>query len=320
MRCRARRTSRARSTDGSIRLVGLLLILTTQPFSTGCRGDFDASDRAIPDPIHQFNDQFFRAIQAGDVGRVNRMLAPALQENPNPGLDALSAGLAGQSSIEIKFGSHGPYGSKVEPVYMIESQASSAERFFLVSLALANTPDGIRVANLIIIEIPVDAEEANRLRLSGLPSGSVMGLAAAGAILFFVLWSLLDCWRHKPRMRWLWLVAISISYPAILVNWGTGQWVFSLWHAVPFGVWISQTARIHPMIIQAGFPFGALLWYFVRSRANLASGQVWTEALPPTSDSSSGERRPPETSTLESNLESSSQSPGGPSSDPPPSE
>jgi hypothetical protein len=320
MRCRPRIASRARSPGGAVRLIGLLLFVAAQTFGTGCRNDFDASDQAIPDPIRQINDQFFRAIQAGDTGRVNQLLAPALHEEPNPGLDALSAGLAGQSSIEIKFGSHGIYGTEVEPLYMIESQASSAERFFLVRLALANTLDGIRISSLTILESPVDAEDAGRLRFSGLPSGSVKGLAAAATIWGFVLWCLIDCWRHKPRMRWLWIVAIAIGYPAMLVNWGTGQWIFSRWHIVPFGVWISQTARISPMIIQLGFPLGALLWFFVRSRASLASGQVWTETLPPTAGSSSAGHEPPETSSSESSLQSNSQSPGRPSSERPPSD
>lgn len=254
----------------------LLATLTlTLLFAGGCRRE--SPDAPIPPPIIELNDSFLRSLPGDSELRLGASLTAEQREATLNGLRGIRESLSPGPIGEIKHGLYAQATGSRTGAHRLVSQIESEGHVFFVIMNFETMDGQLVVSNVSFREIPFDVEARNRFDLDHRSIGALSGLLAGFASLAFILWALQDCFRARPRYRWLWLVVITICVPTQLINWGTGQWTPSSFEFVWFGIGTSQLGRIHPLVIHAGFPIFALFWWIARSRAHLAAIVSTTE-------------------------------------------
>lgn len=90
-------------------------------------------------------------------------------------------------------------------------------------------------------------------------------LILACIIPVFILVSLVYCTKTPiPKRKWLWVLFILGGIGTISINWTTGVFEFKILHYQLFGAAAGAASEYSPWVITAGFPVGAMIFWFKR--------------------------------------------------------
>ncbi len=110
-------------------------------------------------------------------------------------------------------------------------------------------------------------EELNRFTLTGKSVLHYLVLIATVCIPLFILVTLIACIRTSiPKRKWLWIVFIILSIGAIQMNWTSGEYLLQLLRFQLFGAALVTVSKYSPCVLTAGFPLGAILFWFWRPK------------------------------------------------------
>lgn len=123
-------------------------------------------------------------------------------------------------------------------------------------------------------------KELNKFQLLGKSALHYLVLFLACIVPIFILISLVYCIKTPiPKRKWLWVLFILGGIGTISINWTTGAFVIKILQYQLFGVAAVAYTEYAPWIITAGFPLGAIIFWFKRksfieqSKANKPSQQ-----------------------------------------------
>ncbi|MFZ6681734.1 hypothetical protein [Undibacterium sp. Tian12W] len=121
-------------------------------------------------------------------------------------------------------------------------------------------------------------EELNRFTLSGKSVLHYLVLIATVCVPLFILVTLITCIKTPiPKRKWLWIVFIILSIGAIQMNWTSGEYRLNLLQFQLFGAALMTISKYAPCVLTAGFPLGAILFWFWRPKY-VAAAKVLKQA------------------------------------------
>ncbi|WP_444907284.1 hypothetical protein ACJJIR_02995 [Microbulbifer sp. SSSA008] len=135
----------------------------------------------------------------------------------------------------------------------------------LASAYMIRTEGKISIAGFSVYNTPDSQKELNRFSLSNKPLGHYLVLTMAIIFPVFILVTLVTCIRTPVQKRkWLWILFILFSVGAIKLNWTTGAYHIKLFSFQLFGGGAVSASEHAPLILTAGFPLGAIIFWFKR--------------------------------------------------------
>jgi hypothetical protein len=248
-------------------LFNILLNLVFITASTLASADI-ANDPIVPKAESTFAKNFLERAQAKDFTFVKEQLDVSL-------IDKVSD----QNITE--FAKYFPTG-KLLSTDLIGSQVNiindawqgnfTYEYHFEQGWALANAVINRKDNKLSVIGFNVyptkaSQKEINKFSLTDKSILHYLALLYAVLIPIFILITLVICIKTSiPRRKWLWIIFILGGISTFSINWTTGEYGFRLIQYQLLGSGIYSAGEYAPWIIVAGFPLGAILFWFKREK------------------------------------------------------
>jgi hypothetical protein len=108
-------------------------------------------------------------------------------------------------------------------------------------------------------------DRVNRFTLAGRGRAHYLALAAALAVMGFVLWTFVIAIRTPvPGPKGLWLLFVLVGFVDFVFNWTTGTWSISATGMQPFGAGFSKASPFAPLFITTSIPVGAIVFLVQR--------------------------------------------------------
>lgn len=108
-------------------------------------------------------------------------------------------------------------------------------------------------------------KELNKFELAGKSALHYLVLLLACIVPMFILFSLVYCIKTPIQKRkWLWVLFILGGIGTISINWSTGVFGFKILQFQLFGAAAMASNEYAPWVITAGFPLGAVVFWFKR--------------------------------------------------------
>lgn len=161
-------------------------------------------------------------------------------------------------------------GSKVNTFNGQWSGNFSFEYHFSTGWNLANAAykkvDGkIEVIGLNVYQTVASQKEINKFVLSGKSVLHYFILVSAVIVPFFIIVTLIFCIKTPIKKRkWLWVIFVLGGIGAISINWTTAEFGYNIIQYQLFGSSVLASSEYSPWVITAGFPLGAIIFWFKR--------------------------------------------------------
>jgi len=134
-------------------------------------------------------------------------------------------------------------------------------------VALKRIDGQLIVTAFSVHQASASQEELNRFTFSGKSAMHYLVLIATIGIPLFILVTLIACIKTPiPERKWLWIAFIILSIGAIQMNWTSGEYLLQLMRFQLFGAAFMSMSKYAPCVLTAGFPLGAILFWFWRPK------------------------------------------------------
>lgn len=244
-------------------LVNILLITS----STLVSADL-SNDPIVPKTEAAYAKNFLERVQAKDLTFVKEQLDASLIEKIN------------EQNI-AEFANYFPSG-KLLSTDLIGSQVNiindawqgnfTYEYHFEQGWALANAvvnrkDNKLSVIGFNVYQTKASQKEINKFALADKSILHYLMLLCAVLIPVFIVITLVACIKTPiPRRKWLWIIFILGGISTFSINWTTGEYGFKLIQYQLLGSGVFTASEYAPWIIVAGFPLGAILFWFKREK------------------------------------------------------
>lgn len=137
----------------------------------------------------------------------------------------------------------------------------------LANVVLKRAGEGLSVVDFGVYRTDGSQRELNKFVLQGKSPWHYAILALALAVPLFIIITLIVCVRTPiPRRKWLWVIFILGGIGSVSINWTTGASEFNLFQYLVLGGSATASSEYAPWVITAGFPLGALIFWFKRRK------------------------------------------------------
>jgi hypothetical protein len=240
----------------------------------------DLSNSAlVPKEEAAFAKNYSQKIQTKDFAYVKSMLDPSLSSQTSE-QDLLKIANYFPSG---KLLSTELIGSQVNTFNSVWQGNFSYEYHFENGWALANVvlrrnENKLIVVGFHVYQTKASQKELNKFTLQGKSILQYTILAGSTLIPLFILASLIACVKTPiPKKKWLWIIFILGGIGTISTNWTTGEYGFKIVQYQLFGSAAVAASEYSPWVITAGFPLGAIIFWFKRNKWK--STMVWTPPI-----------------------------------------
>ncbi|WP_444910481.1 hypothetical protein [Microbulbifer sp. TRSA005] len=135
----------------------------------------------------------------------------------------------------------------------------------LANAAIKRSEGKTTIIGLNVYKTLASQKELNRFTLSDKSHLHYLVLAMTIISPIFILITLVVCIRTPLQKRkWLWILFILFSVGAIKLNWTTRAYQIKLLSFQLFGGGAVSASEHAPLILTAGFPLGAIIFWFKR--------------------------------------------------------
>jgi len=248
-----------------MKLIFNLLVFTALIFAIFARADISESS-LVPQEEASFAKNYLGRFMQEDFGYVMSLMDPEIAGNISlEKLEEMHNYLPSGKLLSTEL-----IGSQVQLINDNWSGNFTFEYHFEDGWALANTymirtKGKISIAGFSVYNTPGSQRELNRFSLSSKSLGHYLILAMTIISPIFILVTLAVCIRAPLQKRkWLWILFILFSVGAIKLNWTTGAYQIKLLSLQLFGGGAVSASEHAPLIITAGFPLGAIIFWFKR--------------------------------------------------------
>ena len=155
----------------------------------------------------------------------------------------------------------------------------------LANVVLRRVDDKTTVIGFNVYRTEASQKELNKFILSDKTVLHYFILVLACIVTVFILITLIYCIKTPIQKRkWLWVLFVLGGIGTISINWTTGLYEFNILQYQLFGAAAIAAGEYAPWVITAGFPLGAIVFWFKRNsfieqdKANKSSQQDASEA------------------------------------------
>lgn len=137
----------------------------------------------------------------------------------------------------------------------------------MANVVLKRAGEGLSVVDFGVYRTDGSQRELNKFVLQGKSPWHYAILTLALAVPLFIIITLIVCVRTPiPRRKWLWVIFILGGIGSVGTNWTTGALEFNLLQYLVLGGSALASSEHAPWVITAGFPLGALIFWFKRRK------------------------------------------------------
>jgi hypothetical protein len=151
-------------------------------------------------------------------------------------------------------------------VYALTYEYEYSRVWLIEQIILQRDGRDLKVTGMHFTPLADSIEHINRFTLAGKGALHFGFLFAAVSILLFIVWTAVVCWRTRiPKRKWLWMIFVLLGFGSLTLNWTSGEVVYQLIAVVLLGVGYRQEVY-GPVLLQIGFPVGAILFWLRRGK------------------------------------------------------
>lgn len=150
-------------------------------------------------------------------------------------------------------------------------QIEQARGWLLGSVILLQEADVAVITSARFNRMPASLQEMNRFTFENKGPVHYGFLAAAIAVLAFVLGTLVVCLRSRLRRKWLWVIVVLSGVGTVRLNWSSGQSEFQPVSVQLFGTSALAAGWYAPWIVGVSLPLGAIVFLACRKRLLIAA-------------------------------------------------
>ncbi len=241
-----------------------LLILLVSIFIVAC--DQQAIfNKLVPKDEAAFAERYLQQLADGDLDAVEAKLDPRI--------------VSPEIRAELAFMSESFPKTKPINVKLVGSNTRTTDEFWhaqftfeyeylgqwlLAGVAMHREGPDLLIGGVNVERIPDSVENIHRFTFRDKTPVHYNVLLAAGAVVLFVLYSLVQCIRSPHTQRkWIWIAFILLGVGTVKLNWTTGIWEFTPFHVLLFSVGF-QKLLYAPAIVQVAVPVGAIGFHIGR--------------------------------------------------------
>lgn len=137
----------------------------------------------------------------------------------------------------------------------------------LANVVMKRIDDKTTVVGINVYQTKASQKELNKFVFSGKSVLHYVILTLAVIIPIFILVTLIYCIKTPiPKRKWLWVLFIIGGIGTISINWTTSVYDFKVFQYQLFGIAAMASSEYAPWVITAGFPLGALVFWFKRRK------------------------------------------------------
>ncbi len=163
------------------------------------------------------------------------------------------------------------------PIYLTTYELTYGEKWMLVGIFVRELDGNVLLQYLTVNELDFQPSTQNEFNFSqkGFKHFAFLGLMSI--VVIFILFTLYKLIRDKEiERKWLWFIFVMLGFWGLTMNWTTGELSNDFIHVSNSGVRIniielnllgagfSRSGLLQPWIMEAGFPIGAIAYWFKR--------------------------------------------------------
>jgi len=149
-------------------------------------------------------------------------------------------------------------------------------RWVLGHVYFKKAGNAVTIERMDVIPLRDSVEHQNAFTLAGKTPLHFLFLALAVLLPIFTITTAVICARMPRRKwKWLWVIFILIAVPTCTLNWTTGAVSYNLLQFLLLGAGFTSVPY-GSVMIQIGFPLGAILFWIRRRKWNATSIQDLT--------------------------------------------
>jgi hypothetical protein len=139
------------------------------------------------------------------------------------------------------------------------------DRYLLADIVVERKAGAPVVTGVQIRPLAEPLERVNRFTFAGKGRAHYAALAAAAAVIAFVLWTFVVALRTPvPGPKPLWLLFVLVGFVEVVFNWSTGTWSVAPTGIQPLGSWLSKASPFAPLFVTTSIPVGAIVFLVQR--------------------------------------------------------
>jgi hypothetical protein len=222
-------------------------------------------------PVAQFVHRFVALMRQGDLETARTLFAAdALPRIEHKALILLHHAIERVEDPELRF-LHRDVADLAEGsdgqtwAYQLRDRSSS----ILLIIKIRTRDAQPRITHIEWQPAPLDLRERFPFVLSGIPPPLYLVLATAVAVPLLTVYTLVLCWRRRPRAWGLWTLFIPLGLGKLSVWWLPSPFHSSYVRLTPFsiqlfGVGLEKNPSYDPWTLSVSLPLGALLFLLSR--------------------------------------------------------
>lgn len=135
----------------------------------------------------------------------------------------------------------------------------------VANVAMRRVADTSTVIGFNVYRTEASQKELNKFVLSGKTVFHYLILVLACVIPIFIFITLIYCIKTPiPKRKWLWVLFVLGGIGTVSINWVSGEYGFKIVQYLLFGAAANAGSGYAPWVISAGFPLGAIIFWFKR--------------------------------------------------------
>ena len=248
---------------GSIpRRVGFWLLLSILIVACDQQARFE---ELVPKDEAAFAERYLQQLARGDLDAVEAKLDPPIvSPEIRAELAALSESFPKTNPKNIKLVGSNTRVDDERWQAQFTFEYEYPGQWLLAGVAMHRDGADLLIDGVNVEHIVDSIENIHRFTLEGKTPVHYAVLLAAGAVVVFIIYSLVLCIRspHTGR-RWVWIIFILLGLGTVNLNWTTGVLDFAPIHVLLFGVGFQKLLYAAPLV-QVALPVGALGYHIAR--------------------------------------------------------
>jgi hypothetical protein len=144
--------------------------------------------------------------------------------------------------------------------YQLQFQNAWAVAAFVVETG----PTGRHISGANFQPVGDSLQALNRFTFKNKSAAHYLFFFACILIPFFIIATIVVCFRSRVRRRWLWVIFILLGIMQFQLNWTTGQTALQPISVLLLGASFSRASSYAPIVFSFGIPVGAIIFLALR--------------------------------------------------------
>jgi len=227
-------------------------------------------DRFVPQAESAVGKSYVESIRTRNFAPIEADFNPAYEAEVRPAMEKMAGLFPNEEPKSIKtVGSH--WSLSGEASYNFTYEYEFSDRWILGAINFKKLKNKIQIERMDVVLSELSLEEANAFSFKNRDIIHYLFIVAAIAFATFTVGTAIVCARTKGlKRKWLWIIFVLIGLGWLQLNWTTGAINYGLAYITFFASGFSKPFY-GPLVIQIGFPIGAIVFWLRRRKWQAAT-------------------------------------------------